>query len=134
MEILNVGLGEMVMIIVIALLVFGPERLPEVARRAARFINDVRKMASDVQRTFLDETQEIRMPLEEIKKDITSVGEPLKELRQEGTAMKNDFLNNTQAAVNEAKATPTPVSANGTSGDANHRPYKPNSSSESTSE
>jgi Tat protein translocase TatB subunit len=133
MEILNVGLGEMVMIIVIALLVFGPERLPEVARRAARFINEVRKVASDVQRTFLDETQEIRMPLEEIKRDITSVGEPLKELKQEGAAMKNDFLNNTQAAVNEVKAKPTTVSANGTSQEMN-RPYKPNSSSEPTSE
>lgn len=132
MEILNVGIGEMVMIIVIALLVFGPERLPEVARRAARFINEIRKVASDVQRTFLDETQEIRMPLQEIKKEITSVGEPLKELQQEGTAMKNDFLNTTQAAVSEAKA--APATANGTSGDANHRPYKPNSSSESTSE
>jgi Tat protein translocase TatB subunit len=133
MEILNVGLGEMVMIIVIALLVFGPERLPEVARRAARFVNEVRKVASDVQRTFLDETQEIRMPLEEIKKDINSVREPLKELQQEGTAARNDLLNNTQAAVNEVKAMPSPVSANGTSGDGN-RPYKPNSSSESASE
>jgi Tat protein translocase TatB subunit len=132
MEILNVGLGEMVMIIVIALLVFGPERLPEVARRAARFVNEVRKVASDVQRTFLDETQEIRMPIEEIKKDINSVREPLKELQQEGTAARNDLLNNTQAAVNEVKA-PTTVSANGTSQESN-RPYKPNSSSEPTVE
>lgn len=134
MEILNVGLGEMVMIIIIALLVFGPERLPEVARRAARFLNEVRKVASDVQRTFLEETQEIRMPLEEIKNDITSVGDPIKELQKEGTAARNDLLNNTQAAVNEVKATPTSVSANGTSQDNNNRPYKPLSSNEPTSE
>jgi Tat protein translocase TatB subunit len=130
MEILNVGLGEMAMILIIALLVFGPERLPEVARRAARFVNEVRKVASDVQRTFLEETQEIRMPLEEVRRDLSSVKQPLQELKQEGTAARDDLVNTTQAAVSEVKAPSTAL--NGSPTDS-ARTYKPLSSSEPTS-
>lgn len=42
----NVGFPEMFAVAVIALLVFGPERLPELARNAARFINKFRTEAS----------------------------------------------------------------------------------------
>ena len=72
------------------------------------------------------------MPIQEIKKEITSVGEPLKELKQEGTAIRKDFLNTTQAAVTEVKA-PLSTTANGSAEPA-QRPYKPNSSGEAATE
>ncbi|MBA3533543.1 MAG: twin-arginine translocase TatA/TatE family subunit, partial [Ardenticatenales bacterium] len=49
----NIGLGEMIVIGLIALLVFGPERLPELARQAAQLFNQVRGAADEVQRAIL---------------------------------------------------------------------------------
>ncbi len=40
------------MIAAVALIVFGPHKLPEVARSIARFMTEVRRMAADVKSEF----------------------------------------------------------------------------------
>lgn len=42
----SLGFSEMLVVVVIALLVFGPERLPELARNAGKFIARFRSEAS----------------------------------------------------------------------------------------
>jgi sec-independent protein translocase protein TatB len=41
----GMGVPEIGVIVVVALLVFGPERLPDLARQAGRFVRTVRQMA-----------------------------------------------------------------------------------------
>lgn len=41
----DIGFGEALLIGVVAVLVFGPDRLPEFARQAGRFLRQVKKMA-----------------------------------------------------------------------------------------
>jgi sec-independent protein translocase protein TatB len=43
----GVGLLEFAVIAVIAILVFGPDRLPDLARQAARILQQVRRMANN---------------------------------------------------------------------------------------
>lgn len=43
----GLGFGEITAIVIIAVLIFGPDKLPEVARQAAGFIKTFRKMADD---------------------------------------------------------------------------------------
>jgi sec-independent protein translocase protein TatB len=43
----NVGLGEILVIILVILLLFGPERLPEMARQAGRFLGRLRLTTQD---------------------------------------------------------------------------------------
>jgi sec-independent protein translocase protein TatB len=43
----NVGLGEIVAIVLVTLLLFGPERLPEMARQAGRFLGKLRLTTQD---------------------------------------------------------------------------------------
>lgn len=43
----GVGLPEFAVIAVIAVLVFGPDRLPELARQAGRMVRQVRRMANN---------------------------------------------------------------------------------------
>lgn len=51
----NIGLPEILMIFVIALLVFGPRKLPEIARQLGQWSAHIRRMMNDVQNTFQDE-------------------------------------------------------------------------------
>jgi sec-independent protein translocase protein TatB len=46
---LNVGAAELLVIFVVALLVFGPNRLPELARNAGKAMGEVRRMADGFQ-------------------------------------------------------------------------------------
>lgn len=43
----GVGLPELVVIIVVAIVVFGPDRLPEFARQAGRFIRQVKQFTDN---------------------------------------------------------------------------------------
>src|SRR4029450_2163035 len=43
----NVGLGEIVAIVLVTMLLFGPERLPEMARQAGRFLGRLRLTTQD---------------------------------------------------------------------------------------
>lgn len=42
----DVGLGELLVLAVVGLLVFGPDRLPEMARQAGAWVRDVRAMVA----------------------------------------------------------------------------------------
>lgn len=50
----EIGPMELLVVAVIALIVFGPEKLPEMARKAGHFFADMRRMASDMRSEFRD--------------------------------------------------------------------------------
>ena len=52
----NVGLGEIVAIVLVTLLLFGPERLPEMARQAGRWLGRLRLTTQDALVQLKDET------------------------------------------------------------------------------
>lgn len=66
---LNVGAGEMVVILVVALLVLGPKRLPEMARVIGKFLREFRRQTDDVrtlvEREFYRMDDEVIRPLED---------------------------------------------------------------------
>lgn len=51
----DIGAPEILLLIVIAVIVFGPERLPEFARKAAQVVHYVRGMATQAQQQLSDE-------------------------------------------------------------------------------
>jgi sec-independent protein translocase protein TatB len=52
--VLDIGFGEVIVIAILALLVFGPDRLPKVAADAARALRNVREMATAARRELTD--------------------------------------------------------------------------------
>jgi sec-independent protein translocase protein TatB len=52
--VLDIGLGEVVVIVILALLVFGPDRLPKVAADAARTLRQIRQMAVAARKDLSD--------------------------------------------------------------------------------
>ena len=51
----GVGLPELAVIMVVAVIVFGPDRLPEYARQAGRMVRQLRKFAQAAQQDLRDE-------------------------------------------------------------------------------
>jgi Tat protein translocase TatB subunit len=51
----GIGLPEMIIILVVALLVVGPSKLPELARTLGKAFTEFRRMADDVKETFEEE-------------------------------------------------------------------------------
>jgi len=63
----GIGFTELLIVLVVALLVLGPDKLPEVARTAAKAYNELRRTGLDLKRTVKD------MNLADIVKDSLDV-------------------------------------------------------------
>ncbi len=59
----GIGFGELILLLVIALIIFGPEKLPEVAKTLGKFYRQVKDYSDS-----LRETVEKELSIEEIKK------------------------------------------------------------------
>ncbi len=64
----GIGFPELVVIFVVALIVLGPERLPELARGAARWVIELRKAADELKRELgADELEKGRDEVRKVK-------------------------------------------------------------------
>jgi sec-independent protein translocase protein TatB len=63
----NVGLGEIMIIVLVVLLLFGPERLPEMARQAGRFLGRLRLTTQDALDQLKEETDLKDLNLPDLK-------------------------------------------------------------------
>ena len=67
----SMGPGELIILMIVVLVVIGPEKLPEFARTIARGIRDLKKYGEDVRKEFEKDllTEDIKRDLEAITKD-----------------------------------------------------------------
>jgi len=63
----NIGLPELLIILAIALIVFGPNKLPELAKAVGRAMREFKKATDEVKESFVAETKD----LEEVKNSLT---------------------------------------------------------------
>jgi len=66
----NIGLPELLIILAIALLIFGPKKLPEVGRSIGRAIREFRKTSDEIKEKIEEEirAEDFREIKEELKK------------------------------------------------------------------
>src|SRR5215210_7027856 len=59
MEIFGIGLGEIMLIALVALIVLGPDRLPEVARSLGRGVAEIRRATEPARSAWSELTSEV---------------------------------------------------------------------------
>lgn len=100
MELFGVGVPELGLIMLIALVVVGPQRFPEIARQMAHWIRTARAFTDAVMK-------DVRAAVDEIEQEVTTANDgvnpirELRELRGELSAVAHDAT----STVNEASAT-----------------------------
>jgi sec-independent protein translocase protein TatB len=115
----NLGAGEIIVILVLALVFLGPKQLPEMATKLGKVIRDIRKATSDIKNEItLDES--FRKPFEDLRDAVTLHPDELKRRdeiqRSVEEAKKRAAVDAARAEAEMAAAaadqkTPPPVAA-----------------------
>ncbi|MBE7385300.1 MAG: TatA/E family twin arginine-targeting protein translocase [Leptolyngbya sp. SIO1E4] len=105
MNIFGVGLPEMALILVLALLVFGPKKLPEIGRSLAQALGSFKKAQQEFETEFKKEAEQIQKSITEPMKASIERPEP-KALspRQEADAPQEEGVVTAETVVEEPKA------------------------------
>jgi len=106
----NLGFSEMLIIFVVALLVFGPKKLPELGKSLGKGIREFRKATDELKSSWEEQVRDIQSPINDVKNDIRNVGQDL----------KSDFYKSIEAEHTEHSTTPETQVA--------HDPSKPSES------
>ncbi len=101
MEVFGIGLPELLMILLIALLVVGPQRLPEVAVQIARFVREFRAYTANMTRDLTEALEELQREAESAKGEITSVTSDVTSVKEEWREI-GQGLRSTTAEINES--------------------------------
>lgn len=100
----GIGLPEMILILALALIVVGPDKLPDLARSIARGIMELKKTAEGLKQQFNEEDN----PLGEIKPDLEEAAKTFKshmlDHPEKGTASLFPAESAKEAADSAAKA------------------------------
>jgi TatA/E family protein of Tat protein translocase len=76
-----IGMPELVLIFLVALLVFGPRKLPELGKSLGRGLAEFKRASDDLKRTIEDEIEQGKQQVGSVKDEISSVRQQVGELR-----------------------------------------------------
>ncbi len=94
MDFLGIGLPEIVLVLIIAVIVVGPKRLPEVAVHLARVIRQLRGYATDV-------TAQMRTEIDELTREYEQVRKEMQEFRDSATKDFNSITGEVSRTARE---------------------------------
>jgi sec-independent protein translocase protein TatA len=116
MNVFGIGLPEMVLILVVALLVFGPKKLPEIGRSLGKALKGFQDASKEFENEFKRQAEMIENPpqpleatLEALETETTPADSSPKQLSQSET------IEVATEAVAEAEGVTTPAEAEDTS-------------------
>jgi len=68
----GIGMPEMLLLLAVALIIFGPKKLPELAKSLGRALGEFKRATTDLKQSIESETgiDEVRHSLNEVKDDI----------------------------------------------------------------
>ena len=116
MNLFGVGASEALLVLVLTLVVVGPQRFPEVARQAGRWFKVARRYTDEVMKDVRAAVSEIEQEVNDETSDLRSVGDlggDLQAIREDVDAVRTDAATDAEAAVSGAEqaANETPAAA-----------------------
>ncbi len=94
-----IGMPELILIFVVALLVFGPKKLPEIGRSIGKGLAEFKKASDDLKKT-------IEQEIEQGKNEVSSVRERLAEVQESVASRETSDPRKTATTTQDAAAQP----------------------------
>jgi len=108
---LGIGPGEVLLILVLALIVFGPKRLPEIGRTLGKTIKEIRNVSEELTTQFRGElaevTEDLQSLTEEAEGELRTVTEGLQEASSDVVGELKEASSELQAAAEQASGSAT---------------------------
>lgn len=97
----SIGLGEIITICVVILIIFGPRRLPELARVAGQLLAKARQATSAIQDEIQRELGDAAEPIRQVQEDFKATGRELKDTMSSIAELPNPDEASPPAATSE---------------------------------
>lgn len=98
MEILGIGPLELVVVLLLLLAFFGPDRLPEMGAKLGKAVRSMRQATRDFSREIDEARQSLEAPAKEIVEPIKEIAQPIQEIAQPFQDVRTSAQALTQAA------------------------------------
>ncbi len=111
MNLFGMGTPEILVIMVVALIIFGPGKLPEIGAQVGKAVRDFRKITREMTSEFEDSIGDVQSSVNEVKQTVSNVQKETAAIAQsipssiEGTSTKSASKPQTAAAVAASEAT-----------------------------
>lgn len=80
----DISAGELFIILLVAFIVFGPSKIPEIARKVGKGMNEIRRASDEIKREISKETRKL-------EKDVNVEGSVYRDLKMTAEEIKQDF-------------------------------------------
>lgn len=84
----NISGGEIFIIVLVIFIIFGPDKIPEIARWVGKGMNEVKKATNEIKEEIEKETGDITNITKQLKKDIEKETGDLKNITTKSAAEK----------------------------------------------
>ena len=115
MDFLGLGPLEILVILVILIIVFGPMKLPEIAGQIGKTVREVRKATTDMTRQINQEIEASKRDIEAVKSDAKSaaapIGDAVREVRKATTDMTRQMNQEIEASKREIQGIKSDLAA-----------------------
>ena len=91
----GISFGELLLVFAIALIIFGPEKLPEFARTLGKLSGELRRNTDALRREFYNA---VYPPAKQIKSDFNDTGDRLRSI---GSQFEEEFLKQPESGASK---------------------------------
>jgi len=82
----DISAGELIVILLAAFIIFGPSKIPEIARKIGRGMNEIRRASDEIKREITKESRKI-------ENDLNVEGSVYKDIKKTADEIRKDFEN-----------------------------------------
>lgn len=91
----GVSMGEVVLIFLVVLMLFGSKTIPDLARSIGKGMNEFRKATDDIKREFEQSTNELKQEMTVLENEVRQNSSEIRDLAQD--AYREDYGTNANA-------------------------------------